>query len=369
MALNNPVANQIALGGGSVVVSSAGVITLTPATSQAVIINPVSGTPHLAFSLASIQKTLIGAAGSAGSGIAGSAVGDTIIISVASQRTLFSGDNGTTLHAAMSNAGAWSFNGTGTHTFSGPVKVSGASTIGNAFQAVITDALQTQILNAYRTADRRFALVSEANNDTTFYTVTGAGAGVGAEAIRLINANAYVQVATRLGIATLPSYPLHVIGDAYITSGGLGVGAIPSVSAARLIATATTAGYSAALFNQTVASATVPVVVVKLGATPGAGGDGIQLQNSASAVLARFTSAGAIQLANNVGFGAFNAAGTTAYSLVYISATDVATFGSVSLVTNLVGSNLGYTADALATVAGYVTARVNGTDRKLMIAA
>lgn len=179
-------------------------------------------------------------------------------------------------------------NGTGTHQFSGPVKVATNAYIG---------ATGTTDANIFYTQDNAVRLrgrVVGTNADYVLSVATGAaGSETYTEALRIVNANAYVSVATRLGIGTAsPAQPLHVVGNA-IAGNNVGVNVGPAATI-NLRVSASATGNNAALLEQTVANATVPVLVVKAGATPGVGGDLAQFQDSNGASKCRIASDGGL---------------------------------------------------------------------------
>lgn len=77
--------------------------------------------------------------------------------------------------------------------------------------------------------------------------------------------------------------------------GRVGLGDTPdSVIASRFTSSTATAASAAGVFVQTASGATKPVILVQLGASPGAGGDAIQIKNSSDTVVANFKSDGVL---------------------------------------------------------------------------
>lgn len=301
MALNNIVSNQIALGGGSVVVSSVGALTLTPASGQDVKIvrGSADGADWLTLERTGIRTWAFDP--SSGYFNIKDVTGGVIAMSL-----------------VYGASGAVSFPGTGTHTFSGPVKVSGAATtITQSFQANTTTATNFTFLTAYNNGTKKFSLNLDAasTDDAIFYS----GAAGATESYRITNTGAYHVVATRQGIGVTPSYPLHVSGNMYVQNGVAGFNTAPTPGTI-VYAVAQVAGNIAAKFENTAASATQPVMIIKLGATPGAGGDAQQWQNSGSTPLSAIDSSGRLVIQ---GSGANALASATIYT------TDVAGIGAV----------------------------------------
>lgn len=239
--------DRLIRGGGSVVVSSAGAIALTPLTGQALTIT------------------------------AGN-------ITVSNGGSLI-------MTNAITAGGTLTVSGAGPHTFSGPVKVSGAfGTVHRSYQTNATDDGTFAFVDVQRAgAVRARQSLAITTNDVIMYTATGSsGSETYTEAIRIVNANAYVRIPTRLmvGAASDPSYPLHVTSQVSSTSiyaeGRIRGGATAAASIA-IAGVASEVSANAAKFEQTIASATAPILVVKGGATPTATGLLASLRNSADA--------------------------------------------------------------------------------------
>lgn len=271
--------------GGSVVVSASGQIDITPLAGQPTFVIGNRSTFPILF--------LRNAAGDSSQVLAVRNALDN-----ASNFIVTGGGN-------VTAAGTLTVSGTGVHAFSGPVKIAGAAaTIAGGFFVDITDAATSPpVFQARRTSARRFQLTMGANDDVQFYTITGAaGSETYTEGLRIVNANGYVSVATRLGIGTAsPSYPLHAVGTSflqgtvYLGNGG-GTGSQVNASTGAT-------GSSALLAQQTAANATAPVLVVKGGATPGAGGDLAQFRTSTDSIGSKVGATGSIQVATGSSLG------------------------------------------------------------------
>lgn len=206
----------------------------------------------------------------------------------------WSATTGLSASGAMAVGGTLTVSGTGTHSFAGPVKVS--STVGGTMFEADNTSVNSGYMRWRRSGAQRLLLGLESNNDGILFAVTGAtGSETFTEALRIVNANAYVSVATRLGVGTAsPAYQAHVVGNGYVT-GVIGVGAVPDTTKAQLIASTAATDRPGALIQQTAASATAPVLVVKGGATPGTGGDLQQWQNSAGSAVMRVDATGTVR--------------------------------------------------------------------------
>lgn len=204
----------------------------------------------------------------------------------------------TAASSAWTATGNWSFTGTGTHTFSGPVRVTnGATSPGFIFNWDSASG-SPGVIRATRQSASKFQVSLATNDDVQFYAATGsAGSETYTEALRIINSSAYVQVASRLGIGVSPSYPLDVSGNTRL-NGYVGINAGPTGSSRLYIshgvgatgpaihAVISEPTQSSVLFNQAGSSATAPVAIVRQGATPASGGDGLQVQDNNNAIWA-----------------------------------------------------------------------------------
>lgn len=277
--------DRISRGGGSVVVSSAGAITLTPASGQI-----VTATTAIASGVNPAQSGQFRMPNNAA--LTARNVGNTADIE------LIQGHSAGTIRIGQ-NGYANEFISTSTHTFSGPVSATSASAA--PFVANLTAAAGSsqRIFDAQRGGATRHNLLMEATTQDLVFRASTDGSAF-TEALRIVNANGYVSVPTRLGVGTAsPSYPLQiataVIGIALHTAdGGVYANQIASTAQAAITGAVTNAGGKAGHFQQYAASATAPVMTVKLGATPGAGGDALQIQNSSGSVLTFFDSTGAL---------------------------------------------------------------------------
>lgn len=263
--------------------------------------------------------------------------------------------------------GTLTVSGTGTHQFSGPVEARGQS----ADPRVDINALdegRNAVLN-YRVngSVRHQVLMLSSNKDLVIRSSTD---GVGTtEALRVVNANAYVSVAARLGVGTAsPAAPLDVDGDAYFRTGRT-----VYVNTIRPYSLSGGFGLTVALNNtantpmrvmQEAANATAPVLVVRVGATPGSGGDALQVQDSGGGVQFRITGAGVPQLNFDFPLQSFDSGGT-ARTLIALSTSNIVVVGNVGNRLNLRTNEGVYTATADGPINGHLTLTINGTTYKL----
>lgn len=344
VGISNPsggsLSDRIQRGGGSVVVSGQGAVLATLAADSR--INPT----NLAVNQFSVWDQLTGTART----VMQSGRGRFDLMNAA-------GSDWASLYAAnITASGTITVSGTGPHPFGGTVKVTPpVGSIGVDVQG--SGALGAQsipVLYGRRGADARFSMyLAQSNDDAIFYAHTGTGIGTLTESLRIVNANGYVSVATRLGIGTAsPSYAAHVAGSAYISQ-LLGVNTVPVGT--RMIGALSNGTATSAAYFEGAASATVAVVIVKGGATPGAGGDLQQWQDSNGAKVAIIASNGAIR---------------SMASILVRNPSDTATLGGIAGTGQLyyVTANTQTTvggagaAGALpATPAGYLKIDVNGT--------
>jgi|GEM_PF-5864745 len=275
--------DRIQRGGGSVVVSAAGAVELTPvAGSYAVITGNRVTTPILFVRNSNSDAAQALAVRNAADN--------------ASAFTVTGSGN-------VTATGTLTVSGTGINSFSGPVKVTGTgANIATAFQANVTDAVATVLYSQYRNGDRRFSMVLDTNNDTYFAAVTGAGFGASTEALRIVNANGYVSVPTRLGLATATPGYLYDFNGSGKLNGSVGVGGNPDSATARLYVYAPALPTVSAARFDGIANATAPVLVVKGGTTPGVGGDLAQYRDVLDFVCLRVGSGGALTLENGSRF-------------------------------------------------------------------
>lgn len=193
--------------------------------------------------------------------------------------------------------------GLGTQNFSGPLKLTGdfgtAQTAG-AIQVDHTASSNANVLDVSRSGVRRFSIQSEVSTaNTRFLTATGtAGSEVFTTALTIHNATGYSQVATRLGVGIHPDHPLHVSGNVQLGGGVTGVGAAPNASYQLLVASGAVARN--ALWAENAASATVPVVVVRGGNTPGANANLQDWRLSDNSVVLAVTRTGALDIVGQV---------------------------------------------------------------------
>jgi hypothetical protein len=162
-------------------------------------------------------------------------------------------------------------------------------------RASFNGASAARLVALFRSGARRLNVNLDANDDITFNSATGvAGSEVPIEALRIVNANGYVSVATRLGIGTAgPNTHLHNVNNTQL-DGLLGVGTAVNSASGQAWVMTSTASRTAGRFEQTAANATAPVLIAKLGATPGAGGDVQQWQDNFGAKLVRISGAGTL---------------------------------------------------------------------------
>jgi hypothetical protein len=113
--------------------------------------------------------------------------------------------------------------------------------------------------------------------------------------MRRLSSSVYALNAGKLGGLTSAGFIQNQAASPQTANFNLLSGAATTVAAAQI---------------QTVGSATAPVLVLKGGATPGVGGDLLQLQSSAAAVLFRVDSTGVLG-SPNVSTASTNSAGTT----------------------------------------------------------
>lgn len=165
----------------------------------------------------------------------------------------------------LNAANAWA--NTGTHAFSGIIQSR------QALGAKFFQLADSGASNAVRAANS----IVTSTSDWVFYTASGTvGSETYAEALRLINSGAYVQVANRIGIGTIPGYPVHITNAVsgvalnIVASGGINLN-IAGTANQAIVATVA-------------ASATVPVVQIAYGATPGTGGYGLRIYKSGNTV-------------------------------------------------------------------------------------
>jgi hypothetical protein len=294
--------DRILRGGGSVVVSSAGAITATPIAGQAFTV--VADTSGDAFK---IERPSIRTWGIR------LASGNFNVYDVTAGFTAMA--------LTIGSTGSAQFFGTGTHTYSGPVKVSVAS--GNPeFVSNWTgaDGSSPRVWGIQRGGAYKFDVYTAGTSyDTVFRTLTGtAGSESATEALRIINTGAYVTVLNRLGVGlaagTSPSYPLHVASavSGWSIVGAAGVSGISTTASQGAIqgeAQATTA--YAGFFRQTAASATAPVLVVKGGATPSSGGDLAQFRKSDDSAVIVISSSGGLTIKGDARILEMEAKGST----------------------------------------------------------
>lgn len=205
------------------------------------------------------------------------------------------GTNWAAIKAANGDfTGTLTVSGTGSHTFSGLLKVASASYDSFETYTSRADSAGLGVIRARRSNGAGKFVMENAGTsfDTIFYTQTGAaGSEVSTEALRIVNANGYVSVPTRLGIGTAsPGAGLDSASNAWLRAlVGMGSGSVgPDSSVSDVHTFGATASRTVFHARQTAASATVPVMVVKLGATPGAGGHALQFKDSADATLTYF---------------------------------------------------------------------------------
>jgi hypothetical protein len=312
MPLNNIVSNQIALGGGSVVVSSAGAIAATTASGQNFTVNSALILPtdnRLFFGIyRALEGDGTGTTLQVGEGYGSTWVRSDLTVSgsyaafgttpaasgvlriphgqfLVSRNSVNTSDInliGTSSDVITVGQSGLSTNflGTGNHTFSGPVSVSGTTA---GLTTNVTSASDQSVFTVNRSGAGKFAQTLKATtNDTVFEIYNGSWT----ESFRILNASGYVTVLNRLGVGlsagTSPSYPLHIVGNAHVQNGGLGVNTAPLVGTI-LYGLAQTAGNGAARFENNAASATIPVVKIKGGSTPTSTGLLITLTNSSDA--------------------------------------------------------------------------------------
>lgn len=216
------------------------------------------------------------------------------------------------------------------------MKVSGTpATIDRAVRVDATDAGGTNILWAAvaGVGKQRQTLVAT-TNDYAFYSSTDGTAWT--ESFRLLNASGYAQFASRVGVGASPSYPLHVSGQSYL-NGNIGVGFTPSADKVIYVYANNTA-HNATFIQQGAASATVPVAVIRLGATPGAGGDALQVQNSSGTRLSSINDAGSFYVYS----GATLIAAVTNTGFYYDASMTQTTVGAAGAASALPANPTGY---------------------------
>lgn len=259
---------------------------------------------------------------------------------------------------AATITGNLTVSGTGTHAFSGPI----TSGFSDATGSVI--ALTLSNTNTSTTASYSNMKLSTQNGTVAGDIVAIPSAGT------IMN-----PIGGALALRTLTGHPLVFLlngNNEYFRMGttgtaefkGTGTHAFSGPIDVSRSSTSATIGK----FTQSAASATVPVVIVKLGATPGAGGDALQVQDSSGGVLSRIASSGALILKNTVAVQGYNAAASAAYTLAAIDGSDIVVLGNASLRANIRTSEGVFTSGTPATN-GSITLTLNGTTYKLMTTA
>lgn len=135
-------------------------------------------------------------------------------------------------------------------------------------------------------------LLENATNDWYFSS--------SAEALRIIQATAYVQVALRLGVGISPTSPLHVVGNVSLIPSGandqLSVVASTTVASGAAVdlnlSSSGAVGVIVCRIINSKASSTVAVLQVRGGATPAAGGNIQEWQTSTPTTVALIRSDG-----------------------------------------------------------------------------
>jgi hypothetical protein len=164
--------------------------------------------------------------------------------------------------------------------------------------------------------------------------------------MRRLSSSVYAVNAGKLGGLTSAGFIQNQAASPQTANFNLLSGAATTVTAAQI---------------QTVASATAPVLVLKGGATPGVGGDLLQLQSSAAAVLFRVDSAGVLG-SPNVSTAATSSTGTT------LQTGNSSTSGNTGILTLATGNATSGNSGNITIVTGTATGTAgsviikNGTD-------
>jgi hypothetical protein len=241
--------DQIRRASGSVVVSSVGEVTSNSATLG---VFSIAGTARMTYDTVYFQPNA-----NRGMHLGGASnYWDTCYL-----HTVTGGAGG------ISTTGVVTSTGTSPSTFSGPVKVSGtAATIANSFSTDATGGGGYNVLTMRQVGAISSVIGLQTNGDAAFFAATGvAGSEAYTESFRIVNASGMVKFSQNVGIGQSPD-------SGYIVA-----------------AYSTSTTQTVARFLQGATSATAPVVVVKLGATPGSGGDALQVQNSAGTAMLQVT--------------------------------------------------------------------------------